>query len=133
MGLRSSKNGQFFVDDENSPHWLSSAAAGNFTVSSANTAVQLTIAAVTGCAHDVRKIIVSFSADPTAAVPVTIMDGSTAKGVFYITKGGPAPIDLDGFLGTVSTAFAVQIGAAGGTTTGSIFVNKRRVVTIGKD
>jgi len=133
MALRTSKNGRFFVDDEVSPHWLSTASSGNYTVSSDNTAVQLTIAAVTSCAHHVSKIIVGFNADPSAAVPCTILDGSTTVAAFPITKGGPAPIDLDAFLGTINTSFSIQLGAGGGTAKGYINVTKRRVVNMGKD
>lgn len=133
MAIRSSKNGRFYIDDDHSPRWLSPAAAGNFTVSSANTAVQLTIAAVSGCSHELAKFIVSFSADPSAAVPITICDGSTAVGTFYVTKSGPAPIDTEGMVFTAGNAFSLQLGAAGGTTTGAVAIVKRRVVNIGKD
>lgn len=132
MALRSSKNGRFLVDDDELP-WLSFASSGNYTVSSDNTAVQLTLAAVTNCAHEIQHIVVGFNADPATAVPCTIMDGATTVCAFPLTKGGPAPIDLDGILGTVSTALAIQLGAGGASTKGYINITKRRVVNIGKD
>lgn len=89
------------------------AAAGDFTISSANTAVRLTLAAVTNARYIVDEVLVSFSANPTAGVLCTLYDGATAKRVFYVTNGGAAPVPFSGFLGTASTAVGLEIGAGG--------------------
>lgn len=60
-----------------------------------DTAAVITIAAVSGVAHEVEQIGFSYDADPEAGAYVQIESPSgTVLQKYYVTKAGPGPVPL---------------------------------------
>jgi len=87
----------------------------------ADTAVAITYAATASVAHKFRKLVWSYSEDPTGGA-LTITDGGTTVFQINITAGGPGFIPLDDMKFTSNSAVVVTLAAGGGTCVGMLNV-----------
>lgn len=108
----------FFLDGIARPY--SQVVLPDEATSSANAAVAITLAAVTGKRHYLAMVLWSYSDTPTGGrLTVSGLDNSETLDI-DIVAAGPGPVLLPPLAGKVGTAMVITLAAGGGTVVGKL-------------
>ena len=92
-----------------------------------NTNAVVTFPATANAYWQITSILASYSADPSSVRTLTITSTGADTAKTYITKAGPAPLDIQ-YVGSVNTDVVLTLQASGtGGTLGSLVASGRLI------